>query len=906
MAKETKYQDDPEAEPLTKGEGSSNSSRASIDSVSSASTTSLVLEGLNATALSNDREKRNGYGEEDELETGRRRDAYKAEDGTIYEGGYDMDRKVKILLLVFVGALAALFLGGVVLFFSKGAYAHRASTPQGMPESSIPSVSKFGGKKVTLDQVQAGLWRPVHHEISWIAGAQGEDGLLLERNGGGSDGYLVVKDVRNRKSSAEVNITDTKTLMKAGNFEVNGAQVFPSRVWPSPDLKHVLVMSEEQHNWRHSYTGKYWIFDVESQTGQPLDPSKPGDRIQLASWSPQSDAIVFTRKNNMFLRRLSSDDITQMTTDGGTELFYGVPDWVYEEEVYQSNSVTWWAKTGEYIAFLRTNESSVPEYPVQYFLSRPSGKKPLPGEENYPEVREIKYPKAGAPNPIVDLQFYDVARREVFSVDIEGGFADDDRLIIEVVWASADAVLIRETNRESDVVRLVLIDVATRKGKVVRKDDIQAIDGGWVEPTQSTKFIPADPANGRAHDGYLDTIIYKGYDHLGYFTPLDNPEPIVLTQGKWEVVDAPNAVDLKNNLVYFTSTQRGPGERHIYSVNLLDGSSMTAMTDDKSAGYYSGSFSTGASYVLLTYSGPNIPWQKVVSTPSNKAEYSDTIEENKDLAQMASTHELPIEIYSQVEIDGYELPVVERRPPRFNSKKKYPTLFFLYGGPGSQQVDHRFSVDYQAFIASSLGYVVVTVDGRGTGYIGRKARTIIRGNIGFWEAYDQIETAKIWSKKSYIDETKMAIWGWSYGGFMTLKTLEQDGGRTFQYGMAVAPVTDWKFYDSIYTERYMHTPQHNAWGYRNASISNTTALASNVRFLIMHGIADDNVHMQNTLTLLDKLDLAGVENYDVHVFPDSDHSIYFHNANRVVYDSKSLIFKSHYWLEVAADESNQN
>jgi dipeptidyl aminopeptidase len=221
-----------------------------------------------------------------------------------------------------------------------------------------------------------------------------------------------------------------------------------------------------------------------------------------------------------------------------------------------------------------------------------------------------------------------------------------------------------------------------------------------------------------------------------------------------------------------------------------------------------------------------------------------------------------------------------------NEKKKYPVLFYLYGGPGSQTVDKTFTVDFQAYIAANLGYIVVTVDGRGTGFIGRKARTIIRGNLGYYEAYDQIATAKIWADKKYVDASRIAIWGWSYGGFMTLKTLEQDAGQTFSYGMAVAPVTDWRFYDSIYTERYMHTPQHNHEGYDNSSISNMTALHQNVRFLIMHGVADDNVHMQNSLTLLDKLDLAGVENYDVHVFPDSDHSIYFHNANRIVYDSK--------------------
>jgi len=199
-------------------------------------------------------------------------------------------------------------------------------------------------------------------------------------------------------------------------------------------------------------------------------------------------------------------------------------------------------------------------------------------------------------------------------------------------------------------------------------------------------------------------------------------------------------------------------------------------------------------------------------------------------------------------------------------------------------VTKAFHVDFQAYVASALEYIVVTVDGRGTGFIGRKARCIIRDNIGYWESRDQIETAKIWAAKDYVDKSRIAIWGWSYGGFTTLKTLERDAGKTFSYGMAVAPVTNWRFYDSIYTERYMHTPQHNYDGYENSTITDMAALSNNVRFLVMHGVADDNVHFQNSLTLLDRLDLSGVENYDFHAFPDSDHSILFHNANRMVYD----------------------
>lgn len=878
--------------------------RKSDESDSSGSTTSLVFERIGQRAESEEKKFVDGdskvvapkypprtdsmrYADDDadvRFEDEEEKDDGDLESGSFLDpkisSGKEVDRRFRRLMWIIGGVFIGAWLLALVLFLGRQSYRHSSD----IPHDPAATASRGNGKKVTLDQVMSGAWRARRQSISWIEGANGEDGLLLEQDVGGKD-YLVVEDVRGKKDDAGA--LATKTLMKQGYFRFDDKGYTPSKVFPSKDLTKVLIATDQQSNWRHSFYAKYWILDVESQSVQPLDPANIDGRVQLASWSPQNDAVVFTRDNNLFYRKLSDGNVTQITTDGGSELFYGVPDWVYEEEVFQTNTATWWAEDGKYVAFLRTNETQVPEYPIQYFVSRPSGVRPLPGEENYPEVREIKYPKAGAPNPTVDLQFYDIEKGDVFEVKIDGGFEPQDLLITEVVWAgSSGKAIIRETNRESDVLRVVLVDVEKRTGKTVRTTDVQKLDGGWFEISQKTRYIPADPANGRPQDGYIDAIIHENYDHIGYFTPLDNPDPVLLTSGDWEVVDAPSAVDLKNNLVYFVGTKESPIQRHVYSVK-LDGTGLQPLTETRSDGYYGASFSSGASYALLSYDGPNIPWQKVISTPSNSNKYELLIEDNKGLVDLAMKHELPIKIYSTVNVDGYNLQVVERRPPHFSEKKQYPVLFYLYGGPGSQTVNKAFTVDFQAYIAANLGYIVVTVDGRGTGFIGRKARTIIRGNLGYYEARDQIETAKIWAQKRYVDASRLAIWGWSYGGFMTLKTLEQDAGETFSYGMAVAPVTDWRFYDSIYTERYMHTPQHNPGGYENASISNATALQQNVRFLIMHGVADDNVHMQNSLTLLDKLDLAGVENYDVHVFPDSDHGIYFHNANKIVYDSRS-------------------
>ena len=879
-----------ESEPLTGLGSTHNTPRQSLDdgSVTSTSTTSLVLESLHTHPLVARKPK-----EEFEYRDN-------PDDVDVEISGYlgvERGKSMTKVLRRIIWVLSVIGLAGwaiaLVLFLIGGRYKH----PSGVPyDHETPSLG--AGKKITLDQVLSAQWRPAHHDMQWIEGPDGEDGLLLEMNQSGQD-FLVVVDVRSRQGHADA--AASRTLMKIGWFQTGGAQYWTDDAWPSSDLKKVLILSKRERNWRHSFTGNYFIFDVETQIAEPLDPGNPDVRTQLASWAPTGDYIVFTRENNLFLRVLSSTAVRQLTTDGGPEYFYGIPDWVYEEEVFAGNSATWWDLEGQYIAFLRTNETMVPSYPVQYFLSRPSGKKPLPGEEAYPEIRKIKYPKAGAPNPVVDLMYYDVTRDEVFSVAIAGQFEGDDRIVYEVFWGNDGKIICRQSNRESDIMKVILVDVKSRTGDVLRTQDLGKLDGGWLEPRQMSWYIPSDPFNGRPQEGYVEQMVADFGDHLAYFTPLDNPEPIMLTSGQWEVINSPSTIDLKNNIVYFVSTKDGSTSRHVYSVT-LNGTDLKALTDTSKPGYYEPLFSALGGYQLLSYRGPSIPWQKVLSTPSNPETYNDTIEENPALAEMARTHEMPHEVYSTVTIDNFTLNVVERRPPFFDEDSTYPVLFHLYGGPGSQTVDRTFNIDFQSYIASSLGYIVVTVDGRGTGFIGRAARTCVRSQLGLLEAHDQIETAKIWARKPYVDPTRMAIWGWSYGGFMTLKVLELDAGQTFRYGMAVAPVTDWRFYDSVYTERYMRTPQANPAGYAVSAITNVTALAQNVRWLMMHGVADDNVHFQSTLVVLDKLDLAGVENYDVHFFPDSDHSIFFHNANRVVYDKLSWWLRKAFegvWEEIA-------
>ncbi|KAJ6444854.1 dipeptidyl aminopeptidase [Purpureocillium lavendulum] len=891
--------------------------RPSHDSLSSVSTTSLVFDRLHDEMEKNPEARKssaragpNGdrYKEEADLEE----DPYDAETGPFLgRPGVPLQRKSmdpslrRILWIVGVVFIAGWFTA-LGVFLVSGSYKH-ASDSDHDPDAN----SRGSGKAVTLDQVLTGFWWPKSQSISWIADPDGQDGLLLEQGAADKD-YLVVEDVRTLIQDTAARDTNIKpansmTLMKTAYFEYKGKPRRPEWLKPSPDLTKVLIGVDRQKVWRHSFTASYYILDVQSGNVEQLHPEKEDAKVHLATWSPQSDAVSFTLDNNLFIRHLNEkQDVVQITKDGGAEYFYGIPDWVYEEEVLGDREATWWSKNGKYISFLRTNETGVKEFPVEYFVSRPSGKRPPKGEEAYPEVMQIKYPKPGSHNPVVDLQFYDVAKAEVFSAAVDHDFPDDNRIVNNVLWAG-DSVIVKETNRVGDHLKVIHVDVRTRTAKTINDINIAEIDGGWFEISHKMTYIPADAANGREHDGYVDTIIHDNFEHLAYFTPVDNPKPILLTKGDWEVVDAPSAVDLKNNLVYFVATKESSIQRHVYSVK-LDGSGLTPLTDTSAEGYYSASFSSGAGYALLSYKGPKIPYQKVISTPSSTVKYERVVEDNRDLAERAKKHELPVLKYGTIKVeDGVELNYVERRPPHFDPKKKYPVLFQQYSGPNSQSVDKKFSVDFQSYVASNLGYLVVSVDPRGTGFLGRKHRVVVRSRLGLHEAHDHIAAARHFASLGYVDEARLAIWGWSYGGFTTLKTLEQDAGRTFSYGMAVAPVTDWLFYDSVYTERYMRLPADNADGYRASKVSNATALGQNKRFLIMHGASDDNVHFQNSLTLLDALDLAGVENYDVHVFPDSDHGISYHNANHIVFDKLNNWLINAFngeWLKISHPKPN--
>lgn len=761
--------------------------------------------------------------------------------------------------------------------------------------TDLTSIS--GKTPLTFAAVRNGTFVPDYNYIQWI-----QTPYSLTDDSGD---YIVVKDNVYTLRSLK-NPQSEQILFDMGNvIQFQGKSYKIETVTFSDDLNKALIICEKKQNWRHSFFATYFIYNVQNKSMIPLlEDEIKNENVALAQWSPDSNKIGFVYENNVYIKDVSNfkeSFVTQVTFDGGAQIFYGKPDWVYEEEVFESDSALWWSPTSNHLLLLRSNDTSVPVYSIPYFAQSLDANE----SSSYPLFKDLKYPKAGFSNPIVDVLIYDIKEQNLKQLPSSDPFynddeiSNDDRLITEVTWVGGENVLVRVTNRESDLMKIFvisnLIGNEEIKSIISRFEDARNTKE-WFEITHNTLYIPKSES--REEDGYIDVIGVDGYDHLAYFSPANATDPkYLLTQGNWEVVDGAAAFDYVNDKVYFMSTEKSSIERHLYSVH-LNGTDKKSITNVSEDAWYGVSFSKGARYLLLNYEGPKIPYQKLLDLHSGDEQIFTN---NNQLKEKIQEFDIPLTNFGQVELEsGVTVNYKESLPLNFDPLKKYPLLFFVYGGPGSQLVQQSFSISFSSIIASELNAVVVTVDGRGTGFKGKEFRNIVHDNLGHYEVLDQVSAANHWINKGFIDSERTAIWGWSYGGYMTLKTLEYDQGSIFKYGMSVAPVTDWKLYDSIYTERYMHTPYANAQGYQNSKVHNAAGFKNVKKFLLMHGTGDDNVHFQNSLKFVDELDLAGIENYDMYVFPDSDHSIRWHNAGRVVYDR---LFN---WLKLAFEGGFDN
>lgn len=745
-----------------------------------------------------------------------------------------------------------------------------------LPNKQI-DYTKDGLLKVSFANVRNRTFQPEVKPLQWIStpdSHKNDKGLYVTFE---NDTYSV-RSVLDESYS--------KTLFEGTSFTYDSKNYTVDAVVASPELSKVLIRSETEKGWRHSTFGTYFVYENDSF-------HKIDSEISIAKWSPNSRDIVYVKGNDIYLYSSDSHETSKRITNDGSELvFNGKPDWVYEEEVLEGDTALWWSPTGDYLAFFKINETSVEEFPIPYFVQENQT------NSAYPELRKIKYPKSGSSNPINKLNIYDLSADKVSQIDS----TSDDSLITEVTWVGNHEIIAKVSDRSSDILTVIMVDAADGSRSEVSR--IEESDGGWWEITHKTTFVPKDKSRSRSYNGYIDLVPVDGYNHLVYFTTNVTAEipSVVLTSGEWEVVDGPAAFDEEFNNVYFIATKKSSTERHLYYVNLERPQKVYAVTDESLNGYYSASFSAGARFLLLNYLGPDVPYQKIIDLKSDTKDKNIRgniigktlyyLEKNEKLHNSLKRYAIPARIFreltlgkdqngSDIIVNSYEILPNDFDP---SLKNHYPVFFFAYGGPNSQQVAQTFGIGFNQVIASQLDAIVVVVDGRGTGFKGKEFRSIVRGNLGDVESTDQILAAKLYGQNSYVNKEKISLFGWSYGGYLTLKTLEKDAGKHFKYGVSVAPVTDWLLYDSVYTERYMHTPQKNPEGYDKCKVHNATAFATVPRFLLMHGTGDDNVHFQNSLKYLDLLNLNNIENYDVHVFPDSDHSIQYHNANVIVFN----------------------
>ncbi|KAG0133844.1 putative dipeptidyl peptidase IV (Dpp4) [Tuber indicum] len=715
----------------------------------------------------------------------------------------------------------------------------------------------------------------------WISAGGSEDGTYVAQDP--STFNLMLWDIRTNASSIFVDIAELK--LPYFNYTIQ------------PSAKHVLFSANYTKQYGHPNSADYYIWNVEAKTLIPLVEGQSGD-VQFAGWSPHGNVIAYVWGNDLFIWKDGMS--TRATNDGGENAFNASPLFGGELEIMEDRFSLWFSPDGEYLAFLRYNETEVPASILPRYMA---GQEVAPP---HPEEQTFKYTKPGDKLPIVTFHLLEVNNPSVpRKIDLQT-YTPDNLVIPEVSWVAEkhERVIIRTQDRTQDTEKFVLVDVESGNSRVVRERNAP---DGWLENKYAITYIP-----GLSTPSYVDISDHSGWSHI-YLYPVAGGEPIALTSGNWEVT-AIYSIDTKCDLVYYQSTERDSTERHIFSVS-LDGKTKKSLVDITKEGYYDTKFSPRMGYYILSYLGPNLPWQELRSTSPDTL--IRVINDNAPLKKKLSEYDLPKISWSTLKHpDGYELNFMERLPPKFRKGEKYPVLFDIYGGPGFQWTEKTFrqTVDIFAYLGSDpeLEYIVVTVDSRGTGGKGRKFRSLVTGQLGKLEAEDQVWAAREYAKRDYVDGEKIAISGASYGGYLTGKVLELDSG-VFSLGIMTAPVTDWRFYNSMYVERYMKLPTTNRAGY-NASAITKTAGFKNVAggFIIQHGTGDDNVHFQNSAALADALVREGVspEKMRVQWFTDSAHRLEFHNAMlfsykllaKSLYDEKRRVpEEKHQWSRRGAE-----
>ena len=639
-----------------------------------------------------------------------------------------------------------------------------------------------------------------------------------------------------KATAPEVIVAKSQLLIKGSTINIDDYQF-------SADENKMLIASETEQIYRHSTRENYYVYD---RTTKTLNPVTRGEKQMHATFSPDGSKVGFVRGNNIFIKDLASGKETQVTTDGNqNNIINGATDWVHEEE-FAFSVAYFWSPDSKKIAYYKFDESKVKEFSFDEFNNK-----------LYPTQYRFKYPKAGEDNSIVTIHVYDLASASTKVMDIG---KETDQYIPRVKWTmDANIVSIVRMNRHQNKLDIMFANAGTGETKTIYSEttdtyiDIHEGEGDYVYFTGDKKnFIIMNESD--------------GFNHL-YLYDISGKLVNQITKGNWDVVNF-KGIDEKTKTIFYTASETTAPERDIYSIQ-LNGSGKKKITVEK--GTHIPEFSNGMKYYINSFSSANAP--SSIAIYNSKGNQIRILENNGTLTKKMQEFNLSKkELFMFKTTEGIELNAWMIKPPNFDLSKKYPVFLTFYGGPGRNMVNNSFDGAgyFWHQMLAQKGYIVMCVDNRGTGYRGVAFKKCTYKQLGKLEVADQIETAKYLGTLPYVDKTRIGTFGWSFGGYLSSLCITK-GADYFKTAIAVAPVTNWRYYDNIYTERFMSLPQENANGYDdNSPINYVNKLKG--KYLLIHGSGDDNVHYQNSMEMITALVNANKQ-FDLFIYPDKNHGI---------------------------------